>query len=239
MSIFHTVDCAVASICGAQNKSQLVSALGEGMAALGFQSFNLSCNKADVREFMTSPTLTSWTSEDLDAYHNEHWSARDPLLELSGQPGLRKLWTPDDWARDADTRAYAEYIDFTGIRSGVTASVGGATDTVSAITALSFSDVIVDPDVPHAVAILAQTALTRAAVLGVPSIGLPAMAQSLKELSGKQIEILKWASQGKSNRDIATIMGSSKRTIDYHMSEILRKLDVASRAQAIIIFSGQ
>lgn len=237
--IFRSVDTAIASICSAENKSQLVSALGDGLAALGFQSFNLSCNKAHVREFMTAPTLTSWTTADLDAYHGGDWCARDPLLELAGQAGLRKLWKPSDWEQSADTRDYAEYVGFSGIRSGVTASVLGAPETVSAITAVSFSDVITDPDVPYAVATLAQTALTRAAVLGVPSVGLPAMSQSLKELSAKQMEILEWASQGKSNRDIATIMGSSKRTIDYHMSEILRKLDVASRAQAIIIFSGQ
>ena len=68
---------------------------------------------------------------------------------------------------------------------------------------------------------------------------IAAEAKALKELSGKQLEILHWARQGKSNRDIATIMGLSKRAIDYHMSEILRKLGVASRAQAIVLSSSE
>lgn len=233
------VDTTIASICSAQNKSQLVSALSDGLASLGFQNFILSCNKADVSEFMTAPTLTNWTADELDAYHREGWGTRDPLLELLGQADLRKLWKPSDWARSADTREYAEYLCSIGIRSGVTASVLGTPETISAITALSFSDIIIDPDAPHAVAALAQTASTQAAMLGIPSAWPPAMFQALKKLSARQLEILQWASQGKSNRDIATIIGSSKRTIDYHMSEILRKLDVASRAQAVIIFSGQ
>lgn len=56
-------------------------------------------------------------------------------------------------------------------------------------------------------------------------------------LSARQLEILNWAAQGKSNGDIAVILGQSKRAVDYHMSEILRKLKVSSRSQAIAFLS--
>jgi DNA-binding CsgD family transcriptional regulator len=46
-----------------------------------------------------------------------------------------------------------------------------------------------------------------------------------------------WAALGKSNGDIAVILSQSKRAIDWHMSEILRKLKVSSRNQAIALLA--
>jgi len=57
-------------------------------------------------------------------------------------------------------------------------------------------------------------------------------------LSVRQLEILNWATLGKSNSDIAVITGMSKRAVAYHMSEILRKLKVASRTQAVALIAG-
>lgn len=60
------------------------------------------------------------------------------------------------------------------------------------------------------------------------------VASSLSEL---QADILHWAAEGKSNGDIATILGISRRGCDYHLGEIYKKLGVASRAQAVAAYS--
>ena len=77
-------------------------------------------------------------------------------------------------------------------------------------------------------------AIARIRALSFPAHA-PDEATRLREagLTGRQREVLDWAAAGKSNGDIATILGQSRRAIDYHMSEILRKLRVTSRAQAI------
>lgn len=56
-------------------------------------------------------------------------------------------------------------------------------------------------------------------------------------LTGVQLEVLTWAAKGKSNADIAIITGHSARTVSYHMSEILRKLGVSGRGQAIALLA--
>lgn len=58
-----------------------------------------------------------------------------------------------------------------------------------------------------------------------------------RTLSEMQAEILHWAAAGKSNGDIATILGISRRGCDYHMGEIYRKLGVSSRSQAVAAYS--
>ncbi len=216
----------------------MLVALQSAVAELGFQTFNLSYNKSDVREFMTEPTLSSWSQADLDAYHRGDWADNDPLLMRAGRPGLREVWSPEDWARFPETRAYSDYIAGVGITGGATASIAGRRGTVGAITALSFGARIDRPEIADALYMIGQTAALKATILGLESLELAGTAELFRQLTDQQQAILQWASQGKSNRDIADILGRSKRSVDYHMSEILRKLDVSSRTQAIILYSG-
>lgn len=51
-------------------------------------------------------------------------------------------------------------------------------------------------------------------------------------LSGREIQVLRFVAEGRTNRDIAGELGVSERTIDRHVSNILTKLDVPSRAAA-------
>ncbi|MCG8550493.1 MAG: LuxR family transcriptional regulator [Desulfobacterales bacterium] len=55
------------------------------------------------------------------------------------------------------------------------------------------------------------------------------------ELSEREVETLKWATEGKSSWEIGQIMGISERTIKFHFSNIFTKLNVVNRAQAVAI----
>lgn len=51
-------------------------------------------------------------------------------------------------------------------------------------------------------------------------------------LSDREIDVLKWLSQGKSNVDIAEILGINRRTVEKHVEHIFAKLGVETRAAA-------
>lgn len=51
-------------------------------------------------------------------------------------------------------------------------------------------------------------------------------------LTIRETEVLLWVSRGKSNRDIATILGLSPRTVNKHLEQIFGKLKVENRASA-------
>lgn len=57
--------------------------------------------------------------------------------------------------------------------------------------------------------------------------------QSWSELTGREMEVLKLVVQGKSNQQIANEMVVSLATVKAHISNILSKLQVASRTEAI------
>ena len=54
------------------------------------------------------------------------------------------------------------------------------------------------------------------------------------ELSERETEILKMAAQGLSNQEVADKLFLSRRTIQAHLANIFRKMDVGSRTEAVL-----
>jgi DNA-binding NarL/FixJ family response regulator len=56
---------------------------------------------------------------------------------------------------------------------------------------------------------------------------------SAQRLTPRQVDILQRVAQGQTYREIAGDMGIGSRTVQYHMGEILKKLNLRNRAQVI------
>ncbi len=54
-----------------------------------------------------------------------------------------------------------------------------------------------------------------------------------KQLSTRDLEILREVSRGKSNKDIATMMLMSQRSLEYALTQLFQKLQVKSRVEAV------
>jgi DNA-binding NarL/FixJ family response regulator len=67
---------------------------------------------------------------------------------------------------------------------------------------------------------------------------LPAEFSSEFRLTTREGEVLSWLSKGKTNRDIAQILGLSPRTVDKHLEQIYAKLGVENRTAAAAIATG-
>ncbi|KJV10502.1 LuxR family transcriptional regulator [Elstera litoralis] len=55
------------------------------------------------------------------------------------------------------------------------------------------------------------------------------------ELTDREIETLTWVARGKSSSEIAEMLGISERTVNFHVENVMRKLDVVSRVQAAVV----
>jgi DNA-binding NarL/FixJ family response regulator len=67
------------------------------------------------------------------------------------------------------------------------------------------------------------------------SANLPAEFSIELGLTTREGEVLSWLSKGKTNRDIAQILGLSPRTVDKHLEQIYAKLGVENRTAAAAI----
>lgn len=76
--------------------------------------------------------------------------------------------------------------------------------------------------------------LLRLAPAGTPAASrVPAVA-----LTPREAEVLSWLAKGKTNRDIADILGMSPRTVNKHLEHIFEKLGVETRTAAVAV-AGQ
>lgn len=65
-------------------------------------------------------------------------------------------------------------------------------------------------------------------------INLDIDKERLKSLTKREIEVLKAIAAGLLNKEIATNLGISERTVKNHISNIFKKIDVADRTQAAV-----
>ncbi len=53
-------------------------------------------------------------------------------------------------------------------------------------------------------------------------------------LSARELEILRWTSDGKTSHEVAEILNLSKRTIDFHINNAVLKLNATNKTAAAI-----
>jgi DNA-binding CsgD family transcriptional regulator len=54
------------------------------------------------------------------------------------------------------------------------------------------------------------------------------------DLNVRELECLTWSARGKTSTEIATILGLTKRTVDFHFENACGKLKVSTRTEAVV-----
>lgn len=183
------------------------------------------------------PTFTTVSEAFLKEYDHFGWYESDAMAAriVAGEASF--AWNSQtDRFREVRQQSYVDFLHASQLSSGVMVALPHRVGSVSMLGMISFSDQQFTGDVISAVSIIGHAAIAKAEMLGLcPEISAD-QAQTRMRLSPRQQEILKWVSEGKSNSDIAVIMGLTERAVRFHVSELLRKLGVASRSQASALF---
>jgi len=120
---------------------------------------------------------------------------------------------------------YDEYI-FSMLEAGACGyllkNVSGD-ELISAVRAVYAGDPIIHPTVLRKMMIRCKTPANE-----------PAQVQPSSPLSEREMEVLKVATKGISNKDIAHTLFISERTVQSHMRSIFNKLGVGCRSEAIL-----
>lgn len=57
--------------------------------------------------------------------------------------------------------------------------------------------------------------------------------ESAYQLTGRECEVLRWSAAGKTAEEIGKILGITERTVTFHVTSSLNKLDVTNKTQAV------
>lgn len=80
------------------------------------------------------------------------------------------------------------------------------------------------------VQLLAAHAMTAADRLLGPKFD----ARDLPKLTRRELDVLSWTAQGKTAWEVSVILGMSEKTVNFHLGNVMRKLGVSSKHQAVI-----
>lgn len=224
----------ITAIYSAQDPAALKAAVAKAFQSFGFDNFTMGVNARDKHEVTLSPLVTSFPDHFQRKYEEFNLPAWDPVLARNVASPKPFYWHTA-WAyRGVNEKRIIDLMHSMPATCGVAIRLPSVPGRISTACVATIGDANPGEDTIYGVSIVARIAMMRAECLGLCTT--PAHARVVDaDLSPRQIEVLSWAAQGKSNSDIAIITGQSKRSVDYHISEILRKLKVATRAQAIAL----
>lgn len=230
------------SIYAAEDDAALFQALSDGIRLLGFDSFLFSLHKASKHDIMLDATFSTFPSDFIDHYARLHWIDVDPIIQQAMSMDQPFVWnSAESRYEEIRKQRFIDHIRSLHMCSGLVVLIAHKDGTRSGISAVSLICRTVARNIGLAVELMTRAAVAKSEMLGLCPSSVTDETANICLLSEAQREILKWMAEGKSNPDIATITGITERTIRYHVSEILRKLGVATRMQAVAIFqaSGQ
>jgi LuxR family transcriptional regulator, quorum-sensing system regulator CciR len=214
---------------------------------LGFNYFWLvqrveirtSVGGADEVTSMKVVALSDYPEEWVQAYMNKDMAARDPVLRASHESGVGFSWSeiPNMIALTPDQREVLELGRTVGIADGFTvpARACGLTNG-----ACNFA-IGVGRSLP-------RTNLLLAELIGIHSLNAAHMIvernhsqTERRTLSPRQLDCIELVGRGKTDWEIARILGISPATVKEHIDDARRKYGVSKRVQVVLraAFEGQ
>jgi LuxR family quorum-sensing transcriptional regulator LasR len=165
-------------------------------------------------------------------YNEQGYAAIDPTVLHCMTQNLPLVWSPDIFATPVQRKLYAEACQH-GIRAGVSLPAHGPGGRIGMLCLVR--DTSPDREFWREVAgnlpvlsllrdVIAQTA--------VQFVG-QGQAGDNQILTPRELECLHWVAVGKTSKEIAALLHCAETTINFHLANVRRKLEVPSRQAAI------
>ena len=183
-------------------------------------------------EGFTNVINVSYPEEWLRLYWQEGYFEVDPVFQTALQkPGTQHWQSTYKAASSEKQRQFMAAAQEFGLGDGITTGSADPACRIATFCSFASSDSF---DAAHYVPLVeyfgyhVHLALLRTAPKNPQSTDY-----CVKQLTLREMNILNWVKNGKTNSEIAQIMGITERTIRFHVESIFSKLDVTSRSQAV------
>lgn len=174
--------------------------------------------------------MNNYPSQWRVRYHEAGYLASDPTIKRGIRSQLPMLWND---ALFADVPCLWDEAQAMGLRVGWAQSRFDGTGIGSLLTLARSGEVLSRKELESKglqlnwLVSMAHDAFTR--VLNVSH------SQHTKApLTRREVEVLKWAAEGKTTEDIASILSISEDTVKFHTRNAMLKLDCTNRISAVV-----
>lgn len=180
----------------------------------------------------TNVINVSYPEEWIKLYWQNGYFEVDPVFQTAlNKPGTQHWGTTYREATSPKQQEFMAAAKEFGLGDGIT--TGSADPACSVATFCSFASAS-SVDAARYVPLVEYFGYyVHMALLRTAPAKTQSMDPCVKQLTLKELTILNWVKKGKTNWEIAQIMGGTERTIRFHVESIFSKLDVTSRSQAV------
>lgn len=198
---------------------------------LGFEHFVYGWQRSSG-PFIVSAYPLGWQRY----YAQNNLIAVDPTVAHSVQSCLPLIWSHDTFADRAAAEMYEEARVY-GVKSGLSLPLHGGSDQPAMVSFAS--DIpISDERCAYAQSVLPEAMLVAAymhdAARRLAEQAPPEMPAGMEPLTPRELECLRWSMAGKSSWETGQIIACSERTVNFHIGNAMRKLQVPNRRAAVV-----
>mgnify|MGYP003672916771 CR=1 FL=1 len=226
MADFTKVDGFITDLEAIESLTALQDCFTAAITPLGFDKH--SCLPAvDLNHPPDNALLLLAFPEDWVTHYKERqYFKEDIVLKTIFHTNRPCLWKDLKHLDPCNQRIFAEAREF-GIRNGLTIPVMLPGHYPTSVT-IAGEHRDISPTTYHALHLMAV-------YYHHAMIRICGAAIRLPELSDKQVQCLLWAARGKADADIGEILEITPRTVNHHIEQLRRRLQVRTRAQAIVL----
>lgn len=218
------------SMLSAKSAPVLFNALSGVAKQLGFDycayDMRLPWPVAEPKVVSLNNYPTTWQQR----YMQERYDKIDPTVSHGRHSNLPMVWSDK---HVASNRSFWEDARSHGLHAGWAQSCHDAKG-ISGLLNLSRSD----DSVSHKE--LREISLKLSWLVGVAHEGLSLlliekhMPEAATQLTSREIEVLRWTADGKTSGEVSEIMNITDRTVNFHISNTLKKLNATNKTAAAI-----
>jgi DNA-binding CsgD family transcriptional regulator len=182
----------------------------------------------------TNVINVSYPEEWLRVYWQNGYFEIDPVLQTALQkPGTQHWATTYERTTSDKQREFMAKAKEFGLGDGITTGSADAACRVATFCSFASAEKV---DAARYVPLVEYYGYhIHLALLRTAPKNPQALDRCVRELTLRELTILNWMKNGKTNWEIAQILGVTERTVRFHVESIFSKLEVTSRSQAVAI----
>ncbi|MBO1256372.1 autoinducer binding domain-containing protein [Alteromonas sp. 5E99-2] len=165
----------------------------------------------------------AWQSKYIDS----NYINIDPTVKHGLNTSLPFAWTPKQTGKQ---KAFWEDAQSFGLQSGWAQSANLKPNTTGMLTISRNDKSAISPFHSCHLLLLSSTFQAAYTEIQLPKID----KHCVIKLTPRETEILKWCCDGKTSDETALILSISKRTVNFHIANLITKLDVTNKAAAAV-----
>ncbi|MBR0684391.1 autoinducer binding domain-containing protein [Bradyrhizobium manausense] len=180
---------------------------------------------------LTSIPWSEFPSGYLDTYKVEQWDRIDPVVQRvhSARGPFRWSETHSRGGFTRQQKSFFEQCRELGVHSGITIPIHGIGQEVDLISlSLRVGGEVPSHRMTHIYMLSVQYWLKYCELSDQRE-------HKIVPLTAQELECLRWCKEGKTNWEIGEILNISEKTVEFHLSNGMRKLGAGNRITAVII----